>query len=58
MLKELPKQSEIDVAYNGKSKWNQPIITEGECNIEIHLQEEGEILDGVPGWFTENNNCH
>jgi len=48
-------QSEIDIACNGESKRNQPIITEGECKVEVRLQEDGETLDGVPGWFTENN---
>lgn len=34
---------------------SQPIITDGNCLIDVRLQEEGETLDGTPGWFPENN---
>jgi hypothetical protein len=29
--------------------------TEGDCAMEVRMQEEGEVVAGVPGWNPEGN---
>lgn len=33
----------------------RPQETDGECKIDVRLQDEGESLDGVPPWHPDDS---
>jgi len=33
----------------------QPVATDGDCTIDVRMQTEGEVVEGVPSWHPDGN---